>query len=381
MGPLEGIRLLEIAGIGPGPFAAMLLADMGAEVLRIERPGGGTIAKLWPDSAADVMSRGRRCICVDLKHPDGAALVLDLIEQADGLFEGNRPGVMERLGLGPDTCLERNPRLVYGRMTGWGQDGPLAAAAGHDINYIALAGALNPIGRRGQPPTPPLNLVGDYGGGGLMLAFGMVCALLECKSSGRGQVVDSAIVDGAALLTSVLHGLEHAGFWNEQRGSNMIDSGAHFYDAYETADGKYISLGSFEPQFYAELIQRLGLDGEEMPQQMDQASWPEQKRRFESLFRSRTRDEWCEILEGTDVCFAPVLSLREAREHPHNLARGSFLEVEGVPQPAPAPRFSRTAPEIRRPPARPGEHTASALRDWGIGRERIARLEAAKAIA
>jgi alpha-methylacyl-CoA racemase len=350
-------------------------------VLRIERPGGGTIAKLWPDSAMDVMSRGRRCICVDLKHPDGVALVLDLVEQADGLFEGNRPGVMERLGLGPGTCLERNPRLVYGRVTGWGQDGPLAAAAGHDINYIALAGALDLIGRRGQPPTPPLTLVGDFGGGGLMLAFGMVCALLECKSSGRGQVVDSAIVDGAALLTSVFHGLEHGGFWNEQRGSNMIDSGAHFYDAYETADGKYISLGSFEPQFYAELIQRLGLEGEEMPQQMDQASWPEQKRRFESLFRSRTRDEWCEILEGTDVCFAPVLSLREAREHPHNRARGSFVEVEGVPQPAPAPRFSRTAPEIRRPPARPGEHTASALRDWGIAQERITSLEAAKAIA
>lgn len=380
MGPLEGIKIIEIAGIGPGPFAAMMLADMGAEVLRVERPGGSTVAHFWPNPATDLLSRGRRCICIDLKHPDGAALVLDLVQRADALFEGFRPGVMERLGLGPTICLERNPRLVYGRMTGWGQDGPLAHAAGHDINYIALAGALEPIGRRGQPPTPPLNLVGDFGGGGLVLAFGMVCALLECKRSGRGQVVDASIVDGAAALMTVFHGVYQAGFPNTERGTSMLDSGSHFYEAYETADGKYVSIGSFEPQFYAELIRRLSLEGEDLPGQMDQASWPELKNRFAKIFKSKTRQEWCDLLEGTDVCFAPVLSVAEAPHHPHNKARGTFVEVAGVLQPRPAPRFSRTPSEIQRPPARPGEHTEEALRDWGVSAEKITALKNTGAI-
>jgi alpha-methylacyl-CoA racemase len=381
MGPLHGTKMIEIAGIGPGPFAAMMLADMGAEVLRVERPGGGTLARYWQNPATDLLNRGRRCVCIDLKHPDGVALVLDLVERADALFEGFRPGVMERLGLAPAICLERNPRLVYGRMTGWGQDGPLAQAAGHDINYVALAGALDPIGRCGQPPTPPLNLVGDFGGGGMMLAFGMVCALLESRRSGRGQVVDAAIVDGAAALMAVFYGVHQAGFAMGERGTNVLDSGSHFYDAYETADGKYISIGCFEPQFYAELIQRLGLAAEDLPGQMDQASWPGLKERFTTIFKSKTRREWCEILEGTDVCFAPVLSIAEAPEHPHNEARGTFVEVAGVVQPRPAPRFSRTPAAIQRPPARPGEHTEEALRDWGVSSDRIAALKNAGAIA
>jgi alpha-methylacyl-CoA racemase len=378
MGPLEGIRIIEIAGIGPGPFAAMMLADMGAEVLRIERPSG-SIASLWPTPAADLLSRGRRCVCIDLKHPDGVALVLDLAERADAMFEGFRPGVMERLGLGPDVCLERNPRLVYGRMTGWGQEGPLAQAAGHDINYIALAGALEPIGRRGQPPTVPLNLVGDFGGGGLMLAFGLVCALLECRRSGRGQVVDAAIVDGASTLMTVFHGVLHSGFLTE-RGTNMLDSGSHFYDVYETADGKYISVGSFEPQFYAELLRRLGLDGEDLPAQMDQTGWPAMKERLARIFKAKTRQEWCALLEGTDACFAPVLSVAEVADHPHNRARGSFVEMAGVVQPRPAPRFSRTEGEIQRSPARVGEHTDEALRDWGVAPERLVELRRSRAI-
>jgi len=378
MGPLQGIKLIEIAGMGPAPFAAMWLADMGAEVLRVERPGG-IPAQSWPEPAVDVVSRGRRCVCIDLKRSEGVALVLDLVQHADGLFEGNRPGVMERLGLGPDACLARNPRLVYGRMTGWGQDGPLAQAAGHDLNFIALAGALDLIGRQGQPPTPPVNLVGDYAGGGMVLAFGMVCALLECQRSGRGQVIDASIVDGAAMLTAVFHGIRHAGFLREERGTNIIDSGSHFYDAYETADGKYVSIASFEPHFYAELLRRLGLEGEDLPQ-MDPSRWPELKARFAPLFKSKTRQQWCELLEGTDACFAPVLSLGEAPQHPHNQARGTFVEVAGVVQPRPAPRFSRTPAEIQRPPARPGEHTEEALRDWGVSADRIVTLKDAGAI-
>ena len=378
MGPLQGIKLIEIAGMGPAPFAAMWLADMGAEVLRVERPGG-IPAQSWPEPAVDVVSRGRRCVCIDLKRSDGVALVLDLVQHADGLFEGNRPGVMERLGLGPDACLARNPRLVYGRMTGWGQDGPLAQAAGHDLNFIALAGALDLIGSQGQPPTPPVNLVGDYAGGGMVLAFGMVCALLECQRSGRGQVIDASIVDGAAMLTAVFHGIRHAGFLREERGTNIIDSGSHFYDAYETADGKYVSIASFEPHFYAELLRRLGLEGEDLPQ-MDPSRWPELKARFAPLFKTKTRQQWCELLEGTDACFAPVLSLGEAPQHPHNQARGTFVEVAGVVQPRPAPRFSRTPAEIQRPPARPGEHTEEALRDWGVSADRIVTLKDAGAI-
>jgi alpha-methylacyl-CoA racemase len=376
MGPLEGLKIIEISGIGPGPFGAMMLADMGAEVLRVERPGGG-----WENAKFDLLSRGRRCITVDLKNPAGVETVLRLIDSADGLLEGFRPGVMERLGLGPDVCMARNPRLVYGRMTGWGQDGPLAKAAGHDINYIALAGALHPMGRRGAPPTVPLNLVGDFGGGGLMLAYGMVCALLERERSGRGQVVDAAMVDGAAALMTIFHATVQTGFWTEERGTNLLDSGSHFYDAYETSDGKWISIGSFEPQFYALLLEKLGLSAEDHPQ-MDQERWPELKEKVAALFKLRTRDEWCAELEGTDVCFAPVLSIGEAREHPHNRARGTFVEIDGVGQPRPAPRFSRTDSSIQRPPARGGEHTDEVLADWcGMDASEIAELRSAKAVA
>ncbi|MBK6288249.1 MAG: CoA transferase [Gammaproteobacteria bacterium] len=371
MGPLDGFRILEIAGMGAAPFTAMMLADMGAEVLRIERPGGNPMTRM-ADPAADVLSRGRRCVCIDIKTPAGVALVLDLVEQADALFEGNRPGVMERLGLGPAPCQERNPRLVYGRLTGWGQEGPLARAAGHDINYIALAGALGLVGRQGEAPVPTSNLLGDLAGGGMNLAFGLVCALLECQRSGRGQVVDAAMVDGAATLTTVQHGLLYAGY-QRARGCNMIDSGAHFYNTYETADGEYIAIGSFEPHFYRQLLQRLGVTEAEFPE-MDMARWPQFKERFAALFRTRTRQEWCEIFEGTDACFAPVLSLAEAPQHPHNVARGVFVEVAGVVQPRPSPRFSRTDGAIQRPPARPGEHTRDALADWGIDAGRIERL-------
>jgi alpha-methylacyl-CoA racemase len=375
MGPLEGLRIIEISGIGPGPFGAMMLADMGAEVLRVERPGGG-----WENPKLDLLSRGRRCIAVDLKKPAGVETVLRLVEQADGLLEGFRPGVMERLGLGPDVCLGRNPRLVYGRMTGWGQDGPLAKTAGHDINYIALAGALHPIGRRGDPPTVPLNLVGDFGGGGLMLAYGMVCALLERERSGQGQVVDAAMVDGAAALMTIFHATQQSGFWSDDRGTNMLDSGSHFYDAYETSDGKWISVGSFEPKFYALLLQKLGLSAEEHPQ-MDAARWPELKEKVAAVFKTKTREAWCAELEGTDVCFAPVLTMAEAREHPHNVARGTFIERDGVGQPRPAPRFSRTDSGIDRPPARAGEHTEEVLGEWcGMSGEEISELRASGAI-
>jgi alpha-methylacyl-CoA racemase len=377
MGPLAGLRIVEIAGIGPGPYCAMLLADMGAEVLRVERPAkvaGG-------DARFDLLSRGRRCIAVDLKQPAGVEAVLRLVERADGLTEGFRPGVMERLGLGPDVCLARNPRLVYGRMTGFGQSGPLAQAAGHDINYIALAGALGPIGRRGAPPTPPLNLVGDFGGGGLLLAFGMTCALLERARSGKGQVVDAAMVDGAAALMTVFHGAQQSGFWSEERGTNLLDTGSHFYDAYETADGEFVSIGAIEPQFYAELLKRIGVDADSLPAQLDRGRWPEGKATLTRLFKTKTRAEWCALLEGSDSCFAPVLSMSEARRHPHNVARGAFVSVAGVEQPRPAPRFSRTDSEIQRPPARVAEHTDEALRDWGFSAREVEELRAAKTIA
>ncbi len=379
MGPLTGFRILEIAGIGPGPFAGMMLSDMGAEVLRIDRVQ--SVGAAGPgNSSFDILSRGRRSAAVDLKHPDGVALVLDLVERADALFEGFRPGVMERLGLGPEPCLERNPALVYGRMTGWGQEGPLAHASGHDINYIALAGALEPIGRRGQAPVPPLNLIGDFGGGGLMLAYGIVCALLERSRSGAGQVVDAAMVDGAAALMAVFYGAQQSGFWGE-RGTNLLDTGSHFYDVYETADRKYVSVGSIEPQFYAELLKRLGLAAEDLPPQMDRERWPELEERFAKLFKSRTRDEWCELLEGSDACFAPVLSLAEAPEHPHNVARGTFIEIAGAIQPGPAPRFSRSHAQVAGPPARAGAHTDEVLTDWGVAADRISALRASSAIA
>jgi alpha-methylacyl-CoA racemase len=368
MGPLEGIKIIEIAGIGPGPFAAMLLADMGADVVRIDRPGGQIIS--FPDPNYDFLNRGRRSAAIDLKQPGGTELLLRLVDQADALLEGFRPGVMERLGLGPEVCLERNPRLVYGRMTGWGQEGPMAARAGHDINYIALAGALDHIGRAGQPPTPPLNLVGDFGGGGLYLVFGMLCALLERARSGRGQVVDAAMVDGAASLMTIFHAVQHLGAMNE-RGHNILDSGSHFYDVYECADGRYVSIGSVEPQFYAELLSRLGIEDLDPAQQMNGEEWPKWKERFAALFKTKTRQEWCEVFDGSDACFAPVLSIEESREHPHAKARQSFISIGGLEQPAPAPRFSRSRPEVPRRPAGVGEHTAEVLSDWGVSESEI----------
>jgi len=380
MGPLAGVRILEIAGIGPGPFAAMVLADMGAEVLRIDR-AQNVGPKAGGEPPGDLLNRGRRSLGLDLKNPEGVAALVKLVEQADVLLEGFRPGVMERLGLGPEVCLERNPRLVYGRMTGWGQTGPLAHAAGHDINYIALAGTLHGIGRAGEKPLPPLNLVGDFGGGGMLLAFGIVTALFERSRSGRGQVVDAAMVDGAALLMTMMHGFRHAGFWKDERGTNLLDTGSHFYDTYETADGKYISIGSIEPQFYQELLRLTGLEGEDLPRQMDRSAWGPLAKRLTEIFKSKTRDEWCEIMEGTDVCFAPVLSMGEAYQHPHNLARGTFVEVAGKLQPGPAPRFSRTPAEISRPPSHAGQHTDEALAEWGFSAKEIARLRDQKAIA
>jgi alpha-methylacyl-CoA racemase len=380
VGPLDGIRIVEIAGIGPGPFAGMMLSDMGAEVLRVDRAQsvqGGDPAK----PSLDFLARGRRSVGVDLKRPEGVDTVLRLLEKADALIEGFRPGVMERLGLGPDVCLARNPRLVYGRMTGWGQEGPLAHAAGHDINYIALAGALESIGRRGEPPLPPLNLVGDFGGGGMLLAFGVACALVERARSGKGQVVDAAMVDGAAALMTIIHGAHQAGWWKEERGSNMLDTGAHFYEVYETRDGKYVSIGSIEPQFYQELLEKIGLAGEKLPGQMDRGSWAGMKQRLAGIFKTRTRDEWCEIMEGSDVCFAPVLSLTETKQHPHIRARSTFVTVAGAPQPGPAPRFSRSRAEIRRPPPHAGQHTDEALADWGFSADAIRKLRDAKAIA
>jgi alpha-methylacyl-CoA racemase len=318
---------------------------------------------------------------VDLKNPDGVEVVLALVEKADALIEGFRPGVTERLGIGPDECLARNPRLVYGRMTGWGQDGPYASTAGHDINYISLAGALEPIGRRGEAPVPPLNLVGDFGGGGLLLAFGLVAALLESQRSGQGQVIDAAMVDGAASLMTMTHSFRAMGIWNDERGTNMLDTGAHFYDVYETADGDYVSIGSIEPQFYAELLRLTGLEDEELPWQQDRAAWPAMKERLAAIFRTKTRDEWCELMEGSDVCFAPVLSIPEAIEHPHNVHRGTFVEVAGITQPGPAPRFSRTPGQIRRPPAHAGQHTDEVLTEAGFDADRVAKLREAGAIA
>ncbi|MCE2511311.1 MAG: CoA transferase [Acidimicrobiia bacterium] len=380
MGPLEGIRVIEIAGIGPGPFCAMMLADMGANVVRVDRASavrGGDPER----PPLDLLNRGRRSIGVDLKSSEGVETVLALVEDADALLEGFRPGVAERLGIGPSDCLDRNPRLVYGRMTGWGQDGPYASVAGHDLNYIALAGALHGIGRQGDAPVPPLNLVGDFGGGGMYLAYGMVCALLETRTSGKGQVVDAAMVDGAASLMTAFFGMAFSGFWSEERGTNMLDTGAHFYNVYETADGKYISLGPIEPQFYAELRERLGLQGDEWDNQMERMRWPDLKKGLAAVIRQRTRDQWCDLLEGTDTCFAPVLSLVEAPEHAHNRARGTFTEVAGVVQPAAAPRFSRTPGTIRRPPPHAGQHTDEILSEMNLDPEAIAALRESGAVA
>jgi len=375
LGPLKGIRVVEIASIGPGPFCAMMLSDMGAEVLRVDRRSArGKGAK------HEVLTRGRRSIAVDLKCDEGVELVLRLIEKADALIEGFRPGVMERLGLGPEKCFARNPRLVYGRVTGWGQTGPLSHAAGHDINYIAISGALHAIGHAGEKPVPPLNLVGDFGGGGMLLAFGLVCGILESRGSGRGQVIDAAMTDGAALQMAMIYGLKAAGKWSNQRGSNLLDGGAHFYDTYECADGKYVAIGAMEPEFYALLLEKTGARDPALQKQMDNALWPGLKNGFDTLFRTHTRDEWCALLEGTDVCFAPVLDLNEAPRHEHNVKRETFIEVNGVTQPAPAPRFSRTAPEIQGAPPMAGEHNDVVLTDFGFSPEEIAKLKRSGAI-
>jgi len=377
MGPLAGIKIIEFAGIGPGPFCAMLLSDLGAEVVRIDRlevAGKRNVA-------TGALLRGRRSVAVDLKNPKGVDAVLRLIDRADALTEGFRPGVMERIGLGPDVCLKRNPRLVYGRMTGWGQEGPLALAAGHDINYIALTGALRSFARRGEKPVPPLNLVGDFGGGALYLAVGILAALLEARTSGKGQVVDAAMVDGAAHLMTMFYEMRATGVWTDEVGTNLLDTGAHFYDAYETRDGKYISLGAIEPKFYAELLRLSGLEKEDLPAQNDRAQWPALKERVAALIRTKTREEWCRIMEGSDVCFAPVLSLEEAPKHPHNTRRNAFIKVDGVTQPAPAPRFSRTPGGVEHPPAIPGEHSRQVLRDWGFTSAEVEGLVNARAIS
>ena len=380
MGPLQGLKVVEIAGIGPGPFCGMMLADLGADIVRIDRASnasGGDPA-LPPN---DLLNRGRRSIGVDLKSPDGVAVVLDLVAQADVLFEGFRPGVAERLGIGPADCQARNPRLVYGRMTGWGQDGPYGPAAGHDINYIALAGALEPIGRAGEPPVPPLNLVGDFGGGGMLLAFGILAGVFEAQRSGRGQVVDAAMVDGAAALMTMTYAFRAMGMWEDVRGTNMLDTGAHYYEVYETADGKYLSVGAIEPQFYAALLKGMGLDGEPLPGQNDRGQWPAMKERFAAIFRTKPLDEWVAIFEGQDACVAPVLSIPEAVAHPHNVARGTFVEVAGVAQPAPAPRFDRTPPKVKAPPPHAGQHTDEILTEAGYDPSRITKLRDLGAIA
>ena len=373
MGPLAGITIIEIAGIGPGPFAAMSLADMGADVIRVERPDGGLFAA-QQDTRLDVLNRGKRCIGVNLKTTEGVETVLKLAEKADALLEGNRPGVMERLGLGPETCLERNPKLVYGRMTGWGQEGPLAGEVGHDLNYVALTGALHSMGRAGEKPAIPLNLVGDFGGGGLMLAYGMVCALLEASKSGKGQVVDAAMVDGASTLMASTFAANQVGFWSEERGTNVLDSGAHFYEVYETADGKYVTIASVEPQFYAALMDKLGEDAAGMENQWDMANWPELKEKMAVVFKGKTRDEWDAFFDGADICYAPVLSMAEVRHHPHHQARGTFIDDGEVWQPAPAPRFSRTPGEIVRPPAEIGAHSRDILSEFGFDQAQVDAL-------
>jgi len=378
-GPLEGVRIVELAGLGPAPFAGMMLADAGADIIRVDRFERATYPP-HTEAHVDLMNRGRRSVAVDLKHPEGVAAVRQLIDAADGLMEGFRPGVAERLGIGPDVCLARNPKLAYGRMTGWGQDGPMAMAAGHDINYISLAGALEPIGRAGERPLPPLSLVGDFGGGGMLLAFGMVAAILSARQTGRGQVIDAAMTDGAAALMTMTYTLRSAGIWSDERGTNMLDTGAHFYEVYETSDGGYLGVGAIEPQFYAALLEGLGLADAELPDQMDRDQWPVMKERFATIFAGRTRAEWEAVFDGSDACVAPVLSIPEATAHPHNVHRGTFTEVAGTVQPAPAPRFVGTPGAIRRPPPHPGQHGDEALAEWGFDGDEVAKLRQAGAI-
>ncbi len=387
MGPLNGVKVIELQGIGPGPYCCMMLADMGAEVIRIDRAtSAGRRAPQF-----DILARGRRSIAVDLKNPDGVQTVLRLIDGADVLVEGFRPGVTERLGLGPDVCLQRNERLIYGRMTGWGQTGHMALVAGHDINYISLSGALHAIGNAGERPVPPLNLVGDFGGGGMLLAFGITAALHERNQSGKGQVIDAAMTEGSALLMNAVFGSMNSGSWSEKRGTNLLDGGAHFYNTYETRDGKFISIGSIEPQFYALLLEKSGLadanaeGGEkrqpgELPSQMSRDDWPAMQGRLKKIFLTRSRDEWDEIMLGTDICYAPVLSFEEARNHPHNVARGSFVEQDGIHQAAPAPRFSRTEPDLPASAGAPGAQSIEILKNAAFSDAEIAALTSAGAV-
>lgn len=381
MGPLHGIRIVEFAALGPAPMGCMILADLGAEVVRIERklPAGAKPGSELFDPKIDILNRSRRVVSLDLKKPEGLAAAKQLAASADVLIEGFRPGVMERLGLGPDDCLAANPRLVYGRMTGWGQTGPLANAAGHDINYLSLSGALHAIGEPGGKPVVPLNLVADCGGGAMLLVVGVLAATLEARTSGKGQVVDAAMTDGSALLMTMMYTLKAMGNWTQQRGSNLLDGGAHFYDTYRCADGKYISIGPIEPQFYTLFLQKTGITDPDFKQQWERARWPELKTRLAAHLETRTRDEWCALLEGSDACVAPVLDMDEAPEHPHNQARGTFIEVGGVIQPAPAPRFSRSIPAQPRPPV-VGATGEDVLSDWGFAPDEIDALRMAGAI-
>jgi alpha-methylacyl-CoA racemase len=386
MGPLEGVKIVELAGIGPAPFCAMLLSDMGAEVIRVDRASnvghddsrvGGPTGE---EHRFNLLARGRRNIAVDLKNPAGVAAVLRLIDRADALIEGFRPGVMERLGLGPDVCRARNPKLVYGRMTGWGQDGPIAHTAGHDINYIALSGVLYSIGKAGGPPVPPLNLVGDFGGGALYLAMGLLAGIISARASRKGQVVDCSMVEGSASLMTMMYAALASGAWTEERGHNRTDGGAHYYQVYETKDGEHVSVGSIEPQFYALLLKHTGLEDESLPEQTDRSTWPDMRERLARIFKEKTRAQWTQVMQDTDICFAPVLRMSEALSHPHNRHRASFVEVDGIAQPAPTPRFRGTPSQIQRPPARIGEHTDAVLKDWGFLADEIAKLHRSGAI-
>ncbi len=374
MGPLKGFKIIELAGIGPGPFCGMLLADMGAEVIVVERASASY-------TTPDVTRRNKKTIALNLKSKDGLETLLNLVEGADAIFEGYRPGVAERLGVGPDDCLKRNQKVVYGRMTGWGQTGSLSQAAGHDINYISLTGSLYATGRSNDKPVPPLNLVGDYGGGAMFLAVGILAALLEAQKTDKGQVVDAAMTDGSALLMSTFYSFHAMGIWNTQRGNNMLDGGAHFYDTYETQDGKYISIGSIEPQFYSLLIEKANLDPDVFGDQHNMGKWSELKEKLETIFKTKTRDEWCEIMEGTDVCFAPVLDFLEAPTHPHNIERQTYIDVDGMTQPAPAPRFSRTPSSVQHGSKPAGADTETVLSDWGFSEDKIKQLKAVGALS
>lgn len=378
MGPLAGVKVVELQGIGPGPYCGMMLADMGAEIIRIDRLDSAG----KPANTADILARGRRSIAVDLKFPEGVETVLKLVEGADVLIEGFRPGVTERLGIGPDVCLARNPKLVYGRMTGWGQTGSMANAAGHDINYISLSGVLHAIGEKDRNPVPPLNLVGDFGGGGMLLAFGVAAALFETSRSGQGQVIDAAMTDGSALLMNAIFGIMNTGNWSPERGTNLLDGGAHFYGSYATKDGKWVSIGSIEPQFYALLLEKTGLDKDNsLPKQMSRADWPILRQRLETVILAKTRDEWDAIMLGTDICYAPILSFEEAYAHQHNQDRQTFVEQDGIKQAAPAPRFSRTEPSLPATAVAPGEQTTEILKELGMSNNDITILRVSGIVA